>query len=76
MARATTTVPHLRAWRIHRLMSHKELAQAARVSEQTIYRLEHTAERANDLTAHKLARALGVSYEQLLNEDPKKDQAA
>ena len=76
MARDTATIPYLKAWRLSRLMNHKELAEAAKVTEQTIYRLERTGQQANMLTVHKLAKALGVSYEQLLSEEPKKDRAA
>lgn len=76
-SRETTTIPHLKAWRLYRVKSAKELALATGVSEQTIHRLERPGERANTLTARKLARALDVSYEQLLSEDPeKKDWAA
>ncbi len=76
MARDTATIPHLKAWRLHRLMNHKELAEASKVTEQTIYRLERAGQPANMLTVRKIAKALGISYEQLLSEEPKKDRAA
>lgn len=76
MARDTATIPYLKAWRLARLMNHKELAEAAKVTEQTIYRLERPNQQANILTVRKLAKALGISYEQLLTEEPNKDRAA
>lgn len=63
------SIPHLRAWRIYRLKSQLQLAQAAQVGEQTVIRLEKGNE-ANELTLYKLARALGITIHQLLNEAP------
>lgn len=63
-------IPFLRAWRLSRLMKQGELAAAAGLGEQTIFRLERPGERANELTIHKIAKALGISVQQLLNEPP------
>ena len=62
-------IPYLRAWRLHKLLKQVELAQQAGVGEQTIIRLEQGG-RANELTIHKLARALEVSVRQLEEEAP------
>ena len=62
-------VPYLRAWRLHRLLKQVELAEKAGVGEQTVIRLEKGA-RANELTMHKLAKALEVSVRQLQEEPP------
>jgi DNA-binding XRE family transcriptional regulator len=64
------TIPNLRAWRLYRLLKQGELAKAAGLGEQTIFRLERPGERANELTIHKIARALGVTVQQLLQEQP------
>ncbi len=74
--RERAAIPYLKAWRLSRLLSAKELADAVKVTEQTIYRLERPDQPANILTVRKIAKALGISYEQLLHEEPKKDWAA
>lgn len=63
-------LPQLHAWRRHRLMGPKDLAEAAGVSRDTIFRLERPGARANEITAFKLARALQVSVKQLQEEEP------
>lgn len=70
MARATYETPHLRAWRMHRLLTTKQLADAAQMNEKTIYRLERPGQQANELTVHKLANALGIDFQKLLEELP------
>lgn len=69
-------VPNLRAWRLHRLMAQEQLAKAAGVGVNTIFRLERPEERANELTIYKLARGLGVSVRELLEEEPPEKDAA
>lgn len=75
--RDRAAIPYLKAWRLYRVMSAKDLAVKAKMTEQTIYRLERPGQLANILTVRKLARALEISYEQLLHEEPEnKDWAA
>lgn len=62
-------LPHLKAWRVYRLLSQAKLAQAASVGEMTVVRLERGGE-ANELTIYKLAKALDVTVQQLLEEGP------
>ncbi len=63
-------IPNLRAWRLHKLMNQEQLAEAAGVGRQTIFRLERPDERANELTIHKIAKGLGITVHQLMNEMP------
>lgn len=58
-------IPYLRAWRLHRRMTHEELAKAAEVGRQTVIRLEKPGQRANELTIYKIAHGLGISVEDL-----------
>ncbi len=64
-----SSIPFLRAWRLYRLLSQRELAQRAKVGEVTVIRIEQ-GEQANELTVHKLARGLGITAHQLLEEEP------
>jgi transcriptional regulator with XRE-family HTH domain len=63
------TLPYLRAWRLSRDLTQAKLATAAHVSEPTVVRAER-GELVGMLTATRLARALGVSVEQLQTEKP------
>ncbi len=67
-------IPHLRAWRLHRLMTHAQLAQAAGVGRNTVLRLERPGARANELTIYKLAQALGLSPQHLRQDPPTQHQ--
>lgn len=62
-------VPNLRAWRVYRLLSQDKLAKAAGVGEMTVHRLER-GDKANELTVYKLAKALEITIQQLLLEQP------
>lgn len=53
----------------------KELAEKSGITETTISRLEN-GEPARIDTIAKLADALGISREQLIREEPKKELAA
>jgi len=64
------TVPSLRYWRLERLLSQRQLAEASDVSEPTIIRAEG-GKRIGALTAAKLARALGVTAKQLQEVEPR-----
>jgi DNA-binding XRE family transcriptional regulator len=63
------TVPYLRHWRLHRLMSQSQLVKASGVSAPTIIRGEQ-GKLVYALSAAKLARALGVAVRQLQEEEP------
>ena len=54
------TVPSLRFWRLERLLTQRQLAEASGVAEQTIIRAEGGRE-VSALTAARLARALDVT---------------
>jgi transcriptional regulator with XRE-family HTH domain len=62
-------LPHLRAWRLHKLLSQTELAKRSLVARMTIVRAEHGGP-IGALTAERLAQALGVKVKQLESEPP------
>jgi transcriptional regulator with XRE-family HTH domain len=62
-------LPHLRAWRVHALLTLPELAEKSVVSRSTIIRAEK-GRPVGVLTAERLARALGCTVKQLESEDP------
>ena len=62
-------LPYLRAWRLGKLLSQRDLAERGGVGASTIIRIEGGG-RANYLTAHRLARGLGIAPEDLLHEPP------
>ncbi|GEM_PF-5336971 len=64
------TLHYLRAWRIERLLTLKQLAARSGVSITTINTLERLQAQANLLTVAKLARGLGISREALLTQNP------
>lgn len=70
---ARVTLPHLRAWRLYRLLSQRDLAAKSDVGASTIIRIE-AGGRANSLTVHRLARGLGVSADELLQAPPQRAQ--
>jgi transcriptional regulator with XRE-family HTH domain len=69
MPRGGVALPHLRAWRVHALLSQHELAAKADVGSATIARLE-TGRRANYLTVQRLANALTITPRQLMRNLP------
>ncbi len=66
---ARAPVPHLRAWRVRFLLTQRQLAEKAGITPGTVIRLER-GDKANYLTIGKIARGLGVSMQQLLQENP------
>lgn len=63
------TVPYLRAWRDRQVLKQQELAQKAGVARSTVAR----GERGDVLSVDKvraLAKALGITEQQLREEDP------
>src|SRR5215208_8247549 len=59
-------VERLRALRIEHVLTLRELAQAAGVSKDTIWRLENGHSEAHPSTIRKLARTLGVQPKELV----------
>lgn len=71
MTRGTrVALPFLHTWRIHKLLSISELAEAANVSRPTIIQLENGKHEANLTTVGKLAAGLGITRRQLVYEQP------
>jgi transcriptional regulator with XRE-family HTH domain len=62
-------VPYLRGWRANRGMTQGELAEAAQVARGTIVRAESGAP-VNVRTLARLARALGLTVNELRTVDP------
>lgn len=63
------TVPHLRAWRDHAVLKQQELAESAGVARSTVVR----GERGDVISVDKaraIAKALGVTVQQLREMDP------
>ena len=58
----------LRRIRETRALSRKDLAQRSRVDESTIYRAERGQTKLRPSTVRKLAQALGVPPDELVNE--------
>jgi transcriptional regulator with XRE-family HTH domain len=69
MPKAGASLPNLRAWRVHALLSQQQLAAKATVGSATIARLE-TGGRADPLTVQRLANALGITTHQLIHDSP------
>lgn len=63
-------LPYLKAWRMHKLMAQNELAERAGIAKSTLARAERGDEVVNFGNIRKLATALGVTAEQLMQEDP------
>ena len=59
-------LPHLRALRERNELTQVQLAERAGVGKSTIVRIEKGKQNANGVTVVKLARALGVTREELL----------
>ncbi len=68
-------VPYLRAWREERALQQDELGKLAGLTATTVSRLEHGAT-ARLSTIGKLAKALGVTREQLLRSLPEQKERA
>jgi transcriptional regulator with XRE-family HTH domain len=61
---------HLRSWRAYREMTLEILAKTAGMTPASISKLENIQAHANPVTVFKLAKALGISRKQLLEEEP------
>jgi transcriptional regulator with XRE-family HTH domain len=71
--RGEVTLPNLVAWRIERGYTQTELAEHAKVTRATVSRAE-SGEAVTVHTLHALAKALGLTVQQLMNSSPA-DQA-
>lgn len=60
-------LPHLRAWRMRRFMGQTELAQAAGVAKSTLLRAERGDAVVSFANIRKLAQALGITPDALLD---------
>lgn len=63
-------LPHLRAWRLFKLMSMRDLSERSGVSTNTINALENQQGYARFQTLGKLADALSITPEQLAHQQP------
>ena len=63
---------NLRAYRIKKLMSQKDLAKASGVSQVTISSTENGLSNPMELTKQKLSRALKIDIEKLFPPKPSK----
>jgi len=79
MAQAKTrgiSLPYLAAWRHAAFLTQRDLAKLSGVSQSSITQLETGEHTARVATIDKLARALGITREHLVNEDPGKKTPA
>jgi transcriptional regulator with XRE-family HTH domain len=63
-------LPYLSAWRFRRLLTQQQLGDMAGVQQHTIYRLESRGDKAEFKTIRKIAAALDITPEQLLEVNP------
>lgn len=61
-------LPHLRAWRIKKLIGQSELADKAGLARATVTRAERGDTVVSFANIRKLAGVLGISPDDLLNE--------
>lgn len=63
-------LPHLKAWRMHKLMSQTELAQRAGLAKSTVARAERGDEVVSFANIKRLAAVLGISGHELVEKHP------
>lgn len=63
-------LPHLRAWRMHKLLGQGELAEVSGLARATITRAEQGDTIVSFANIRKLAAALGISTDDLLHREP------
>ena len=68
-------LPYLSLWRAWRGWNGVELAREAGISRMTVFNLESGRATANLVTVYKLARALGITRKQLIEEEPPEEWA-
>jgi transcriptional regulator with XRE-family HTH domain len=73
----TVAIPFLRLWREYTLLSRAALAQEAGVTEPAIEKLEMGRSMgARYATVRKLAKALGISADELLHHKPPEEHTS
>jgi transcriptional regulator with XRE-family HTH domain len=68
--RTRVPLPHLRAWRLARLLSQDEVADMTGIAKSTLSKLENGQSAANLVTVGKLAKAFGLTRQQLAYTEP------
>ncbi len=63
-------LPYLKAWRMDKLLAQNELAAQSGLAKSTLARAERGDEIVNFTNIRKLAAALGITADDLLNRDP------
>lgn len=64
-------VPHLRAWRLHALLSQRQLSVLSGLNKYTVMNIEiRRFNGARTGTIHQLAYALDITPQQLIEEEP------
>jgi DNA-binding XRE family transcriptional regulator len=66
-------LPFLSAWRFKRLLTQQQLADLAGVQQHTIYRIETRGDKAEFKTVRKIAEALQITPEELLEVNPDRE---
>jgi DNA-binding Xre family transcriptional regulator len=64
------SLPYLKAWRLHRMMTQGELVERSGLARSTVARAEAGREVVSFPNIRRLADTLGITPEQLVNEDP------
>lgn len=64
------SLPYLQDWRASQGLTLEALAKKADVGRMTLYMLEAQRAQANPITLWKVARALGITRQQLIEERP------
>jgi len=60
-------IPLIKAWRLHMGLTQKNVAQKARITQAALSQMERTENQNKTATLKKLAAALNVSVEQLID---------
>jgi transcriptional regulator with XRE-family HTH domain len=66
-------LPHLREWRVKKLIGQSELADLAKIARATVTRAERGDEVVSFANIRKLAQVLGISPDDLLRKPPVDD---
>ena len=63
-------LPHLRAWRLRRLLTQAELIEKSGVSRTTVVRAESAGGSVSIVNIRRLADALGITPDELVYSEP------
>jgi transcriptional regulator with XRE-family HTH domain len=63
-------LPHLKAWRVKKLLAQNELAERGGLARATVARAERGDEVVSFANIRKLAQALDISADELLRRPP------